>query len=555
MLSAGSVFAGYRIERVLGAGGMGAVYLVRDPDLPRHDALKVLSPELSRDRDFRARFVREADVAAALDHPHIVAVYRRGEFDGQLWIAMQFVDGTDADDALREGAMTPARAVHIIGRVSEAVDFAHRHGVVHRDIKPANFLLSGPVGPDERVMLGDFGIARALGDVGLTVTGSVMATMSYAAPEVLAGASFDHRADLYSLGCTLFRLLTGQTPFSGANGPAAVVAAHLQAPPPKVTERAPGFSARMDAVIATAMAKDPAHRFSSAGQLAAAAAAALDDAAAGTTAPWLPIPSAQVSAYSPPTVMAPTAHFPPPGLPAPSPRRRRRWPIAAIVAALVVAAAAAGTAVLLTTRSHPPASSPASAAGGPVPASTLPGLLLPPDQIAAIMAVPDISTPQSGDSLIEDSSGLADKQCLSAFQPALTSTYHSAGPAAVRYQILTNFTSGSVSVTQAVIALSTADAAHRLVTDQAAQWSGCAGQTIPQAGLGGSQVAHWTFGKLTNTGGTLSMTHFAEEHRFAVCQRALGARSNVVIDVLACRIQADNQAADILNAIAAKVPH
>src|SRR5690348_11795456 len=185
MLSAGWVFAGYRIERLLGAGGMGTVYLARDPDLPRSNALKVLSPELSRDPDFRARFIREADVASSLDHPNIVSIYRRGEFEAQLWIAMQFVDGTDADAALRAGTMTPARAVHIVTEVGKALDYAHQRGVVHRDIKPANFLLSGTVGPDERVLLGDFGIARALDDVGLTGTGSVTTTVAYAAPEVL----------------------------------------------------------------------------------------------------------------------------------------------------------------------------------------------------------------------------------------------------------------------------------------------------------------------------------------------------------------------------------
>ncbi len=187
----GAVVAGYRIERVLGTGGMGAVYLAANPT-PRHDALKVLSTELSNDTDFRARFVREADVAASLQHPQIVSVYNRGETDdGQLWIAMQFVDGTDADDALRAGTMTPQRAVHIITEVAKALDFAHAHNVVHRDIKPANFLLSGPVGPDEQVLLGDFGIARALDDTGLTATGTVMATGAYAAPEVLSGMRFD----------------------------------------------------------------------------------------------------------------------------------------------------------------------------------------------------------------------------------------------------------------------------------------------------------------------------------------------------------------------------
>jgi serine/threonine-protein kinase len=214
VLSAGSLVAGYRIERVLGVGGMGTVYLAANPTLPRFDALKVLSPELSRDADFRARFTREADVAAALQHPQIVAVYNRGVTDdGQLWIAMQYVAGTDADDALRAGTMTPQRAVHITGEVAKALDFAHQRNVVHRDIKPANFLLSGPVGASEQALLGDFGIARALDDVSLTATGNVMATAAYAAPEVLSGLRFDGRADIYSLGCTLFRLLTGKTPF------------------------------------------------------------------------------------------------------------------------------------------------------------------------------------------------------------------------------------------------------------------------------------------------------------------------------------------------------
>lgn len=285
-LSAGSVFAGYRIERMLGAGGMGTVYLARNPDLPRSGALKVLAAELSRDLDFRARFVREADVAAGLDHPNIVAVHQRGQFEGRLWIAMQFVDGGNAEDALRAATMTTARAVYVIGEVAKALDYAHQQGVIHRDIKPANFLLSRAAGGDERVLLSDFGIARALGDTGLTSTGSVLATLAYAAPEVLAGQGFDGRADLYSLGCALFRLLTGEAPFAaGAGAAVAVVAGHLHQPPPTVSDRVPGLSAAMDAVIATAMAKDPMRRFTSAGEFAHAAAAALYG---GATDGWVP---------------------------------------------------------------------------------------------------------------------------------------------------------------------------------------------------------------------------------------------------------------------------
>ncbi|BDE11396.1 hypothetical protein MKCMC460_02560 [Mycobacterium sp. 20KCMC460] len=293
MLSPGSMVAGYRVERVLGTGGMGEVYLVADPNLPRHAALKVLPVALSGNPEFRARFLREADIAARLDHPNIVSIYDRGQTEhGQLWIAMQFVDGTDAAHALRAGTMTPARAVHIVGEVAKALDYAHQRGVVHRDVKPANFLLSGPAGPDERVLLADFGIARALGETGLTGTGAGMVTLSYAAPEVIAGGHVDARADLYSLGCSLFQLLCGTPPFARDGGVAAVVAAHLHAPPPRVGERVPGLPPELDAVIATALAKDPAQRFGSARQLAAAAAAALYPAApVAHPAPRPPLPA------------------------------------------------------------------------------------------------------------------------------------------------------------------------------------------------------------------------------------------------------------------------
>ena len=391
MLGAGSLVAGYRIERVLGVGGMGAVYLAANPTLPRLDALKVLSPELSRDPDFRARFTREADVAAALQHPQVVAVYNRGQTDdGQLWIAMQYVDGTDADAALRAGTMTPQRAVHIITEVAKALDFAHARHVVHRDVKPANFLLAGPVGDHEQVLLGDFGIARALDDVGLTATNSVMATVAYAAPEVLSGLQFDGRADIYSLGCTLFRLLTGKTPFSGANGAAAVLLAHLQRPPPRVTELVPALPAALDHVIATAMAKDPGARFPSASALAHAAAAALRDPTVQYRPPLPPVPTAEVASYprmegtggepwwqqaAPRTMsglpLPPISGPPPPRIP----KRRRRTVLGAAAGAVVLAAATTiAVAVWPDTHTSAPPTSPTGsvAAPTPAPASTSP---------------------------------------------------------------------------------------------------------------------------------------------------------------------------------------
>lgn len=278
VLPAGSIIGGYTIEDILGSGGMGSVYRARHPVLPRSDALKVLSAELSRDEHFRARFEREAELAATLDHPNIVTVYNRGETDGQLWIAMQYVAGSDAERELSAGRMTPQRAVHITAEVAKALDYAHRRHLLHRDIKPANFLLTAD---DERIFLADFGIARALDDaVNLTQTGTVMATIAYAAPETLAGEPADHRADVYSLGCSLFRMLTGTSPFSGSGGMAAVAAAHLMAPPPRATDVVPTLPAAIDAVIARAMAKEPHDRYQSAGDLGRAALDALDETTA-----------------------------------------------------------------------------------------------------------------------------------------------------------------------------------------------------------------------------------------------------------------------------------
>ncbi|MGB6209899.1 serine/threonine-protein kinase, partial [Mycobacterium sp.] len=273
--------SGYRIEKVLGSGGMGTVYLAANPVLPRRDALKVLSSELSQDPQFRARFLREADLAATLDHPNVVTVYTRGETDeGQLWIAMQYVAGSDANKELDEGRMTASRAGHIVSEVAKALDYAHRRKLIHRDVKPANFLLAPD---DERIFLADFGIARALDDsVGLTATGTVMATVAYAAPELLGAGQVDARADIYALGCSLYRLLTGRPPFASSGGMAAVMAAHLSQPPPRVTDRAKDLPQAIDHVVAKAMAKNPADRYQSAGEFAAAAVAALEE---GVTVP------------------------------------------------------------------------------------------------------------------------------------------------------------------------------------------------------------------------------------------------------------------------------
>ena len=575
-LPAGMVIAGYRIERELGAGGMGAVYLAANPTLPRQDALKVLSAELSKDPDFRARFLREADVAAALDHPNIVAVYNRGQTDtGGLWIAMQYVDGTDADAALRAGTMSPDRAVHIIGEVAKALDHAHIHNVVHRDVKPANFLLSGRPGPGERVLLGDFGIARALDDVGLTVTGSVMATVAYAAPEVLAGLAFDGRADIYSLGCTLYRLLTGKTPFPATNGMAAVMMAHLNAAPPRVTDAMPGLPRALDAVIATAMAKDPAARFPSASALAHAAHNALHDPFAPTLPELAPVPSGDVVSYpgTPPwwqqsgarTAMAP------PGVPAdapPAPPARRRRGLVIGGAVVAVAAVVAGTAVAVwpsgdgsattsagtTSASVASSTAPRGAPATNVAAPALRAILLPDTQIAEISGSPGLTLAADGAELLDYSNEVSDAMCLSAWAPAQQPDYADSNVIGAAVQVVRALSAQpwQDGVIQAAVALSSPSEISLFMQHQQRRWAACAGAgPVTVAGADG-QAQSWTFDQPANSAGLITMASTMAGG--PTCQRGITARGNVVIDMRQCRSQGQNDVAALVRAAGDRVP-
>ncbi|BBY67145.1 serine/threonine-protein kinase [Mycolicibacterium helvum] len=261
-LAEGEIFAGYTILRLLGAGGMGEVYLAQHPRLPRQDALKVLPSSVSSDAEYRARFDREADIAATLWHPHIVGVHDRGEFDGQLWIAMDYVDGTDAGELLKSypSGLPQREVLNVVTAVAEALDYAHQRHLLHRDVKPANILVSKQETGDERILLADFGIARWDNDAsGLTQTNMTVGTVSYAAPEQLMGRDLDGRADQYALAATAYHLLTGKPPFQHSN-PAVVISQHLSALPPSLAEHRPEL-ANLDSALRKALSKDPADRF------------------------------------------------------------------------------------------------------------------------------------------------------------------------------------------------------------------------------------------------------------------------------------------------------
>ena len=348
-LANGDVFAGYQILRPLGFGGMGEVYLVQHPRLPRQDALKILPPAMSADPEFRARFNREAELVAGLYNPHIVGIHDRGDFNGQLWISMDYIDGPDAGRLLREqypNGMPPWDVVDIVAAVADALDYAHSRGLLHRDIKPPNILLTNPERGRRRIVLADFGIARDVGEANsLTATNVTVGTVNYASPEQLMGARLDGRADQYSLAATAYHLLSG-SPMYGSSNAAVVIGQHLNAPPPRLGDFRPAL-ARLDPVLAKALSKNPDDRFrtciefanalrqvAGGSPVASAPAAAPPPVQRPVAGPPVGAPAApreQHTAYLPGDFAAGGVDEPPPEEPAPS-----RWPWLLAAAALVL---------------------------------------------------------------------------------------------------------------------------------------------------------------------------------------------------------------------------
>ena len=270
----GTEVAGFRIESVLGRGGMSVVYVAEQMRLARKVALKVLTNELAWDEQFRERFVRESHIAATIDHPNIIPIYDAGEADGLLYIAMRFVQGPDLREILKRGAFGVGRTIFLIEQLASALDAAHAHALVHRDVKPGNILIEEST---DHAYLTDFGVAKQTTARGLTSTGHFLGTVEYAAPEQIEGGPVGARTDVYALGCVLYECLTGSPPFSHGTEH-AVLHAHLVDPPPSVSQVRPELPQAFDSVISTAMAKAAEDRFSSCGELARAAR----NAASGT---------------------------------------------------------------------------------------------------------------------------------------------------------------------------------------------------------------------------------------------------------------------------------
>lgn len=353
-INGGAPFAGYTILRQLGAGGMAEVYLALHPRLPRRDVIKVLAEAVTADPEFRERFNREADLAATLWHPHIVGVHDRGEFNGHLWISMDYVEGTDASRLVKErypDGMPIDVVCAIVHAVAGALDYAHDRGLLHRDVKPANILLTHPDDEERRILLADFGVARHLGDIsGITETNVAVGTVAYAAPEQLTGSNIDGRADQYALAATAFHLLTGAPPFRHSN-PIAVISQHLHEEPPRLSDSRPEL-AHLDGVFGKALAKEPEGRFERCRAFAAAVSEPFDGGA--TAGPDARPDAGSMAARR--GVVAPTSHrF----------SSRTRWAVGLVCAMLI--AVAATWSVLYSFEPDTPPSNPALASKPSVP--------------------------------------------------------------------------------------------------------------------------------------------------------------------------------------------
>lgn len=567
----GSRFGPYQLRRLLGRGGMGEVYEAYDTVKDRVVALKLMSEQVSSDDSFRRRMQREARTAGRLQEPHIVPIHDFGEVDGQVFIDMRLIEGRDVGSVLsRTGPLPPPRAVAIVEQVAAALDAAHRAGVIHRDIKPENILL----GEGDFAYLVDFGIAAAATDERVTRTGAAIGSWNYMAPERFGNDDPTYRVDIYALACLLFECLTGTRPFQ-TTSLSSLMAAHLVEPVPRPSQRNPAVPAAFDEVVARGMAKDPADRYLTAGDLAKAALHALStpDQREATeliqhSQHFAPPPSGEPFRGQPAPPHPAWFATQPPWAPPPAPPRRR---LGLVIGALaLVVAVIAGTGVWLaidksgdsqpdasptTTTATPSTTSAVTTSAAPtvVPAQ-LDSLLLPVDQINTLVGTTGIIVDHNVTEMTDPGPGntLSDDKCLGALIGFQTRTYKSSGYTAMLAQLMKKPQSNpAYVVVQGAVIFASADQARGFVTDQWNQWRDCGGKTVTQPS--DKAPFEWTFGQISGNPPNIALQHTLANSP-VVCQHVLNAVSNVVFDVNVCAPGTINQARLIASQMATKVP-
>jgi len=587
------VFGRYRLLSLIGEGGMGKVYRAHDTTIDRDVALKLLPAELGTDPAYRERFRREAHTAARLTEPHIIPIYDTGNVDGQLYLVMPIIEGTDLQGLLeRDGPMDPGRAVHIVEQLATALDAAHRAGLVHRDIKPSNALVTG----QDFVYLIDFGVARGATATKLTSTGMIMGTLAYMAPERFSDGIADARSDIYALACVLHECLTANTPYPG-NSMEQQIAGHLTKDPPRPTEHRAGLPVGFDEVIATGMSKDPNQRYATTVELASAARAALTTTPSGAPRiapgsranptrparrpdlrsnqlPRPPEPEQQPPAYpklaanqhdlpEPPPAHPPQADGVPTADPISSARPRlRTGPIVGVAVAVTVAVLAIGIfAYVSRSDSHPPAAAiaqseaPSEPTVSPVADTALQGLLLSPDQLDTATGATGMTITGSLTTLPDGSGQVPDKACLPLEGAGQATVYAGSGFNAISGQRVADELHAHL-VEQIVVSFPSAQDARAFFAASAQSWPACASRSHDQTTPAGQTVAH-TVGPVSNTNGTLSATVtgvLARNGSSGACERALTVANNVAIDIDACGENPSGAAVNIADQIAAKVP-
>jgi serine/threonine-protein kinase len=530
---------------------MGEVWRAHDTVIDRTVAIKMLLPHFAQDRTFEQRFRREARAAARLDEPHVVPIYDVGEIDGRLYVAMRLINGQDLQTLLCEGPLGPDRAVRITEQIASALDAAHKAGLVHRDVKPSNILLTD----EDFAYLIDFGIARAVGETGLTSTGATIGTWSYMAPERFKSGEIKPNSDIYALACVLYQSLTGQLPFPGTTLE-QVAMAHMTVPPPKPSTQRRAIPMAMDDVIAIGLAKDPRQRYPTAKELANAARAALNHAQNDTLrapAPGQPI-----------TESVPNGS-------------RRRW--LASGAALAVILLAGGIALAWRPWEHqptstssespgpsslttpPPQATPMTTTASPPPPpifspKAIDQVLLTAGQLSNLLGVDVTNNPAGGGggsalAIKTSSYGTSDhsaqvkpQSCVGVAFTGEHDVYAPENPVAIKIQVFGEQYGGSGGssaapyyVEQTAAIFSSAEQAQQILKSSQAQWSTC-GRGEVDVTLGYENGRSFRLGNVEREGDliTISMASWGGLNGLHACQQALGVRANVVVEARTCEV-------------------